>query len=378
MKKIWVLVLVVIMNMAVMAGCSSAGSIKVDMEQYISVSYTGCNGSGTATFDFDYADFEYEIMSQWKDEDNKLDKLAELTALEMTINCDPATVDGLSNGDTVTVTMTCNEEKAKELGCSFTGMRKTFTVEGLKDAIMIDPFDESIFGPEKTVGAELCDIAPWAWLSIYNSAGYSDPISGIKYEAENWENLKNGDVVTVTAALSDNWARQGYVLSRTETTITVEGLDTCVTDASQLTDDFLQSLADIAYDRCVADDIVDLLDGSNTMWLLGSEFENIHVGDMAYLMVGKEHEEIANYMFVPVYKTFIFSDWDGDQPITRVFEDTVSYYVFREIVFSADGELSYYTDDVGANAFYTSDEIANEMLLEDYRLYYNFIEIPML
>lgn len=371
MKKIFVTFLALTLCLCTLAGCS-AGKIKVDMEDYISVSYTGYNGNGTAVFDFDYVNFEYEIMSQWKDDDKSFTKLAELTALETTINCDPATIEGLSNGDKITVTMTYDKEKAKELGYSFTGTSKTFTVEGLNDAIMIDPFDESVFGKGKIVDAGFDGIAPKVWYGIYNQAPrdykyINDPISGVTYEVDKYENLKNGDVVTVTATLSDEWINKGYALSRTEITVTVEGHDTYVTDPSMLTNDFLQGLADITYNRCVADDVIDLLDGTNNGWYLGAKFKDIHIGKTAYLMVGKDQEDVQ--ILIPVYKTFV---WEG-----KVWKDTVSFYTFRNIILSADGNLSYNTDNVDGNAFFTNMDLAQENVFVYYREYFDIIEFSM-
>ena len=71
--------------MTVIAMCLSltacgGSTTKVELSQYLSVSYTGYNGNGTPRIDFNFADFEYGIMSQWKDKD-KMEKLGELTAV---------------------------------------------------------------------------------------------------------------------------------------------------------------------------------------------------------------------------------------------------------------------------------------------------------
>ena len=95
------------MILAVVLLCLSltaCGSTKAELSPYLSVSYTGYNGNGTAHVDFDFADFEYSIMSQWQDQD-KLEKLGELTAVEMTITYSADVSQGLRNGDTVTVTL---------------------------------------------------------------------------------------------------------------------------------------------------------------------------------------------------------------------------------------------------------------------------------
>ena len=59
-----------------LAACGGIAG-KTDLAPYLSVRYSGYNGNGTAHVDFDFADFEYSIMSGWKG-GNNLEKLAEL------------------------------------------------------------------------------------------------------------------------------------------------------------------------------------------------------------------------------------------------------------------------------------------------------------
>ena len=227
-------VLAILIMMLALTGCSK--KIEVNMEPYISVAYSGYNGNGVAKFDFDYASFEYEIMSQWKEDEKNWEKLGELTNLEMTINCEPASVEGLSNGDTVTVTMTVDEEKAKELGYSFSGMSKSFTVEGLTDAVMIDPFDESIM----QISVE--GTSPFASLTMNYVGSRTAPEAYITYMADKQYDLANGDTVTITATMSEKYTQQGYLLTRNEMTVTVEGLQSYITDVSVLSADDVDAI----------------------------------------------------------------------------------------------------------------------------------------
>ena len=227
-------IMAILLVMLAFAGCGK--TVKVDMEPYISAAYSGYNGNGTARFDFDYADFEYGIMSQWKADENNWDKLAELTALEMTINCEPVSAEGLRNGDTVTVTMSVDEKMAKELGYSFSGMRKSFTVEGLTDAVMIDPFDESI------MNIVLEGTSPFATLTLNYVGSRTAPEAYITYMADKRHDLANGDTVTITATMSEKFTQQGYVLTRDALTVTVDGLQSYITDVSALSDDDVSAI----------------------------------------------------------------------------------------------------------------------------------------
>ena len=146
MKKITKLFAILALALMCLTLTACGGSTtKAELAPYLSVTYTGYNGNGEAHVDFDFSDFEYSIMSQWKDKEKNWEKLAELTAVEMTIHYEANVKEGLSNGDTITVTISLDEKLAKEKGYSFTGLKQKFTVEGLTEPIEIDPFDDNYF-----------------------------------------------------------------------------------------------------------------------------------------------------------------------------------------------------------------------------------------
>lgn len=228
MKKITKLLLILALALLCLSLAACGSTTKVELSQYLSVSYTGYNGNGVARFDFDYADFEYAIMSQWEEDEQTWEKLGELTQLEMTMNCQPASIENLSNGDKITVTVTVDEAMAKELGYAFTGMSKTFTVEGLSEAVMIDPFDESI------IQIRVEGTSPFANVTLDYVGSRTAPEAYITYMIDNQYDLANGDTFTVTATMSEKYTQQGYLLTRNEMTLTVEGLKSYITDVSML------------------------------------------------------------------------------------------------------------------------------------------------
>ncbi len=358
---------------------TACGGTEVEMAPYLSVNYTGYNGNGTAYVDFDFADFEYGIMSQWKDED-KLAKLGSLTAVEMTITFDPSTAENLSNGDTFTVKISVDEELAKENGYSFTGMEKTFTVEGLTEPIEIDPFAEDIFGSGKVVDATLSGIDPFVILSLYNNADRNDSISHITYQADKDWNLKNGETITITATMDKTYADQGYLLTRTETTISVDGFDRYASSVSDLTAAVLQSVSDRAYQECVNGGNVNIYDGSNNMTPWGASFENIHVGDTALLAVNNNIDMEYSFLLVPVYKTITTDEWydmDAGANTTKTWENVVGYYKFTDVIVHADGSVSCSESYVEMNGNFTSADVADALYLNQFRSNYSFVEVPM-
>lgn len=372
------LILTVVLMCLSLTACGG-NTTYVELSQYLSVSYTGYNGNGTPQIHFDFADFEYGIMSQWKDGD-MLAKLGELTAVETTITYAADVTEGLRNGDTITVRIDLNEEKAREYGYVFTGLEAKFTVEGLTEPVEIDPFAEEIFGSGKTVDITLEGIDPFVCLFLRNNAELNDPIRHITYKVDKDWDLKNGDVITVTATMDEKLGRQGYLLTRTETTITVSGFDRYASSASDLTYDVLQSISDRAYAECAYGGSVDIYDGSSNLTPWGAAIENIYVSDTALLAVNHQIDMEYSFLLVPVYKTVTAEEWydmEADEHVTKIWEDVIGYYKFTDITVHPDGSVTYNESYVEMHGSYTDTGVADALYLNQFRTGYTFIEVPM-
>lgn len=217
------------------SGCS--GNTNVDLMEYVQVNFSGVDGQGSAVCTMDLASLEKTLAGDQDGEISmeELSKLVWITQFEASITYELDQETGLSNGDKVTVTVTCNEDVAKQNHFAVTAGTKEFEVSGLQEPVEVDPFDTAFFGKEDGVNLTYDGAAPVASLSI-NNLCQSEPQSLILYTADKTSDLSNGDSVTVTAQLPESAAQQGYVLTQTQTTLTVEGLDTYVTSLSQLND----------------------------------------------------------------------------------------------------------------------------------------------
>ena len=386
MKKMmqWILILMVVLMCLGLTACGG-NTAKVEMAPYLSVSYTGYNGNGTAHVNFDFADFEHAIMSQWNGKDT-LEKLGELTAVETTISYAADVSQGLRNGDTITVKIRFDEAKAKACGYHFIALEKKFTVEGLEEPILIDPFAEEIFGNGKIVSLAMEGIDPFVCLFLRNTAQLGDPIRQITYKVDNDWDLKNGDVITITATMDQRLQKQGYVLTRTETTITLEGFDRYVSAVADLNKDVLTSISNRAYQECVNGSHIDIIDetrtsmssGGITPW--GASIENIHVGDTALLVVNHEIDQEYSFLLVPVYKTITTDAWydmDAGMSITRTWEDVVGYYKFSDLVVHTDDSVSYREDYIPVHGSFTSEDVAETLYLSRFSADYSLLEVPM-
>lgn len=380
MKKIVKLFLILTVVLMCLSLTACGGSTtKVDLSQYLSVSYVGFNGDGTALVDFDFADFEYGIMSQWKDKD-KMEKLSELTAVEMTITYAADVSTGLQNGEAFAVKIELDEELAKEYGYCFTGLEKIFTVEGLPEPIMIDPFAEDIFGVNTVVTTTVEGIDPFLILTVRNNAGLNDPIGHITYKADHDWNFKNNEEIKITATMDQKFADQGYMLTRTEMMISFDGFERYVSSASDLTNVVLHRISERAYQECVNGGNVDIFDGSNNMTPWGATIENIHVGDTALLAVNNQIEMEYSFLLVPVYKTIFTEEWydmDAGMNTTKTWENVIGYYKFTDLIIQSDGSVTFNESYVELNGNYTDTNTADALYLNQLRSNYSFIEVSM-
>lgn len=385
MKKITKLLFVAALMALLCLALTGCGRTKVDVSQYLSVKYVGSNGYATAYVSLDKSELEGSVMGDGNDMDSWV-KLSEMSALAYTMKLEPEKVENVKNGDKITVRVTVDEDMAKEAGYKFTGLKKTFTVEGLQDAVVLDPFAEDIFGMGKTVDVQLSGVSPDGELSINNNAAYDDPVSLIRYKVDNSWNLKYGDVVTVTASLSGH--ADEYVLSRTEAALTLTGFDRYVTDPSQLPTEVLQAMADRVCQEALANGESDILDGVNDTWLSGNvTYDNVRVGDTAMVGVVLDPDSVDgwsnttyNFVLLPVYRnvtTDSYYDEAQGMTVTKTWENVINHYLFQNVVVHSDGSVTYDDSYLAHRGFFTDESAAGVLSLDVLRQNYELIEFNM-
>lgn len=233
MKKMKFMFWVVVSLM--MLGLAGCGTTEIDLMDYVTVSFSGVNGQGTAVCNVDTVGLEQDLAGD-KDGEISLDELEKLgwiAQFESTLSYQVDQETGLSNGDQVTVSVTCDEDFAKENKVKVSEGEKEFQVEGLKEPVEVDAFAEDIFDTDSGVVLEYTGTAPEASLEIVNQCA-SETASLITYTADKNDGIRNGDEITVTATLSPEAAKEGYVLKETEKTVKVEGLNSYVESLSQI------------------------------------------------------------------------------------------------------------------------------------------------
>lgn len=128
------LVIPAAMLVLALTGC---GSTKIDLMEYAAVSFDGINGQGTATCHVDTVSLEQDLAGNDDGEisADELEELGWITQFERTLSCQMDKETGLSNGDTVTVSVTRDEDFAKKHKINATEGSKEYTVEGLNSYV---------------------------------------------------------------------------------------------------------------------------------------------------------------------------------------------------------------------------------------------------
>lgn len=220
-----------------------SGGEKVDMEDYISVDFSGVDGRGTAEIYVDYAALS-DLACSDKKGDRKFmaelqaegGKLAVDACVQHAVVCTADRGSDLSNGDRIKVQTIVDEELCKKLGLKIKPQELSYTVEELLRVTGFDAFEG--------IDVTFSGIAPYGWANLVDNS--TDEITeSYHYQLDKENHLSNGDVVTVSI---DKWDAEdmahqtGRVPAQMSKEFTVSGLPSYVTDFSQVSPEALDSM----------------------------------------------------------------------------------------------------------------------------------------
>lgn len=228
---------------------------KINLNDYVTVEFSGYETIGTARVVIDQDGLAEAVAKALKIDDKALeeadsfsslfseDNLSAIGELYTCLDLADASLDktdGLSNGDVVTLTFECDNETARKHGIVFKGKDTEFTVEGLGDINIIDAFANltvSFNGVAPNGGVE------WEYT------GSESIIDKWSFGCDKTYNLKNGDTVTLTLSVNEEYLNNnGYAVKEKTKTYTVEGLDEYIDSYSDLTAEFLDYTKEEAQD----------------------------------------------------------------------------------------------------------------------------------
>ena len=252
LKKFFPLVLALVVLAVLGAVILLNRKTTLDMKDYLQVRYSGMDTVGAADVQLDWMSLDSDALG------DSPSFLTDSILLESAIRVEAAPTEGLSNGDTVTVTVTCDEATAERYKLKLINTTVDFTVSDLPEGIETDVFADMEVTFEGT--------APNG-TAVVSNRSEGPFVKSVSFVIEPSNGLSNGDTVTVTARYNEQNAQdQLRVISQDTITVKVSGLDEYVTSYDQLDEDTLEAVS------AQARDVI------NTQ-LLSSKYE---YGDAAY------------------------------------------------------------------------------------------------
>ncbi len=208
-----VLCLLTLCSVFVLSGCGGI-SIDVKANYLLHPVFSGCNGKGSVKLELNYKNVDYAVQSYINN-----DKYSDIYSLvsDIDFELEDESVNGkLKNDDSFKVITKYDEDKATELGVTFTNTEITCKVQDLKDGTELDAFKDV----KVTFSGE--DGSGYASVNTDDCKRAVTSNVYFTFEDENNGKLKNGDEVTVKANLySDD---SSYFLKEESKKYKVDGL----------------------------------------------------------------------------------------------------------------------------------------------------------
>ena len=236
--KLGVFIIAVMGAMLAFTGC---GAKKVNLNDYMTISFSGYDGYGVASAHLENEKLEEALGDLDDDELNGMGAVA----IEMLIDGSFDVSEDLSNGDKVTYKWNISDSDAKKikekLNVKLKYSDETFTVNDLKDP--------SEFDPSEILTINVSGYEPAGTISVSADTGFTAT-------ADKAEKLSNGDEVVITIKPSDSSKTMEEVCAQNHIPTfdgtykyKVEGLASYVTQYSEIpeeTEKYMRSKAEEA------------------------------------------------------------------------------------------------------------------------------------
>ena len=288
----------------ILSGC---GKTTIKVSDYVNVKFDGLDGKGTAMVTTDGLEGAVERAVYGK---NKAGALEGIDMAFEVMDAVTFTLDNstdLKNGDSVTVNIEVDEDTAQENNIKFTGTEPMqFTVSGLDEPVMIDPFDPAFFnnGKEDGVNINITGASPEAEVRVKNNLPDSEPASKIIYSVDE-EKIAKGQEITIKASAGYGLEEMGYMLSAEETKYKCDDVDVYLSSLDEISDEKMNWLIEesrkLAEGRDEQNNGLGLNLKSGDLELNAGRFSNLKF-TKAYFLTPKEAfetysdvEEIGDY-----------------------------------------------------------------------------------
>lgn len=167
----------------------------IDLDDYLTIEFSGYDGFGTATVVIDWDDLEYDyedklsLTSQAKKEDDDRDPI-DILRESISVSLNKET--GLSNGDTVKYTWNVDEDLTTYVKCKVKYEDDSYSVKKLTEIDTFDAFAD--------LDVSFSGVSTYGTVNYYYS-GY--PLSRYDFSCDKTTELSNGDTVTISLVNTD-------------------------------------------------------------------------------------------------------------------------------------------------------------------------------
>lgn len=382
-----------VLGMAATIALALTGCTKtVDLTQYADVTYSGANGNGSATIDLDYGGLGKELFG--KDATQSIIDEAQ-TELSLMGNVDYTLdkEDGLSNGDTITMTVTCSDSFAKTHEIKLKNTTKKITVSGLPEAKSLDPFspdiltilyDDSIADGKVTIN--LLGAYPDINVRTNNRLPRSDPRYMLMYnQVDNEDGSENDDHITIKAepraGLRDEFDAS-YTLAQDTYEISLDDVPRYLTQDNQIPDNLWEQVQP-EIDEIFADRPNY---GMRYTGILDADCKSADTSDTntsdpswngnAWLLVDKDGDGVGgmyyghNMLVIPYSLNYKALSGGGSGT-------AIGGVYFTDVLINSDGTLDFSKAVSGITAYYTDLDAFRANEVDNRAEYYDIAEFSV-
>ena len=318
-------------------------------EDYITVTYEGYNSMGTAKVQINREEFQkvaYKAMGYAKN--SKSDKAAE-EYLELIYGIDfQVDKTNLSNGDEITIKVVADKDVMDDVDVILKDVEFKYSVEGLKNVTMYDPFEDIKLNLSGFDGDVYFD---WDYIG-------SEALDDYSFSCNDRYDHSIGDTVTLTIDSYDVEYLLEYhdiVVTVTEKTYTIDKANKYITSLDEISDDTLDAMKDDAeyeiedeYDSYFYDCSIDSYD---------------YIGMYMFDKIDGNN----NYVYL-IYEGTVSSDDDNFDPVTvymAVRFTTLIDKIDGTQTFDSYAYFVYHTEDIAGTYDYIYGYLSERDLFED-------------
>lgn len=197
MKKNFLLIIFTAITMFLISGC---GKTTVNLDKYVTISAEGYDSKGTATYEFDYDEFEEDYAGKIKVASNNAEikqlglsngESIEKLLISQCVSMKLDKTSELSNGDEIILEWDCDELMAEEyFNVEFEYSDIKYTVKNLEEFEKFNPFDY--------ISIEYEGIAPYASAKIVKDSK-NEIMKTVEFEYDKSSAKNNGDKFKIKA-----------------------------------------------------------------------------------------------------------------------------------------------------------------------------------